>query len=162
MIKRRAEFPNNISFFLFGPRGTGKSSLIKERYPNSIYIDLLESETYRRLLAKPERISEYLFNNQEQPIIIDEIQRIPSLLNEVHRLIESEKLNFILTGSNARKLKATQANLLAGRALKYNLFPLNISEVGDSVLLSEVLKFGLLPTIYDENKSIDSIKYLQS
>lgn len=162
MVKRIIELPSKTSFFLFGPRGTGKSSLIKERYPDSIYIDLLESETYRRLLARPERISEYIYNNHEQPIIIDEIQRIPNLLNEVHRLIENEKLNFILTGSNARKLKSTQANLLAGRALKYNMFPLTISELGNEAVLKDILQHGLLPTIYDTSRDIDPVKYLES
>ncbi len=79
----------------FCPRGTGKSYLIKERYKDSIYIDLLESETYRRLLAKPERLEEFLVGDKNLPIIIDEIQRVPNLLNEIHRLIENKKLNFI-------------------------------------------------------------------
>jgi len=162
MFNRIIKLPKNTSFFLFGPRGTGKSSLIKEKYPNSIYIDLLESETYRRLLAKPERITEYLVGRKDLPIIIDEIQRVPNLLNEVHRLIENEKLHFILTGSNARKLKATQANLLAGRALKYNLYPLTVSEIGGDVSMEKILQYGLLPTIYDTEKNTDPTKYLES
>lgn len=162
MFKRHIQLPQNTSFFLFGPRGTGKSYLIKERYPDSIYIDLLESETYRLLLAKPERIKEYIVGPQNLPIVIDEIQRIPNLLNEVHRLIENEKLNFVLTGSNARKLKATQSNLLAGRALKYNLYPLTVSELGTSDPLEKILRYGLLPTIHDPEKNIDPAKHLES
>ena len=162
MLKRFIKLPKNASFFLFGPRGTGKSSLIKKLYPESIYIDLLESETYRRLLSNPERISEYLIKNTNLPIIIDEIQRIPNLLNEVHRLIENEKLHFVLTGSNARKLKTTQANLLAGRAYNYNLYPLTVSEIGENASLDKILKYGLLPTIYDQEKNLDPEKYLES
>lgn len=162
MLKRQIDLPQNTSFFLFGPRGTGKSYLIKDLYPNSTYIDLLESETYRRLLAKPERIAEYLTLPKELPVIIDEIQRVPNLLNEVHRLIENEKYQFVITGSNARKLKTTQANLLAGRALKYNLYPLTMSEIGENVNLKKVLQYGLLPTIYDSEKKIDLAKYLES
>src|SRR3989344_1133845 len=162
MLKRQIDLPQNTSFFLFGPRGTGKSYLIKDLYPNSTYIDLLESETYRRLLAKPERIAEYLTLPKELPVIIDEIQRVPNLLNEVHRLIENEKYQFVITGSNARKLKTTHANLLAGRALKYNLYPLTMSEIGENVNLKKVLQYGLLPTIYDSEKKIDLAKYLES
>ena len=162
MLKRQIDLPQNTSFFLFGPRGTGKSYLLKNLFPNSTYIDLLESETYRRLLAKPERIAEYLTLPKELPVIIDEIQRVPNLLNEVHRLIENEKYQFVITGSNARKLKTTQANLLAGRALKYNLYPLTMSEIGENVNLKKVLQYGLLPTIYDSEKKIDLAKYLES
>jgi len=162
MIKRQISLPQNTSFFLFGPRGTGKSYIIKERYPKSVYIDLLESETYRLLMSKPERLREYTALHGNLPVVIDEIQKVPNLLNEVHRLIENEKINFVLTGSSARKLKETQANLLAGRALKYNLFPLTLSEIGKDVSLDKILKEGLLPTIYDPDKSIDPAKYLES
>lgn len=162
MFKRDVSFPNNTSFFLFGPRGTGKSSLIKKRYPNSTYIDLLESSNYTKLLAQPNKLSEFLTKSPEVPAIIDEVQRVPNILNEVHRLIENQNFQFILTGSNARKLKATQANLLAGRAFKYRLHPLTFREVGDSIDLQKVLKFGLLPTIHDLHKDIDPQKYLES
>ena len=162
MIKRQIKLPEDTSLFLFGPRGVGKSLLIRSLYPNSIYIDLLESETYRRLLAKPERLVEYLVYDNDLPIVIDEVQRIPNLLNEVHRLIENKGLKFVLTGSSARKLKKTQANLLAGRALKYNLFPLTISEIGEEMDLKKTLTCGLLPTIYDKSKNIDPVKYLES
>lgn len=162
MIDRNIVLPQNTSFFLFGPRGTGKSSLIRNKFKDSLYIDLLESETYRRLLSKPERLNEYIIKNKYKSVIIDEIQRVPNILNEIHRLIENENINFVLTGSNARKLRLTQANLLAGRALKYNLFPLTVAELGQSAKLDKILKFGLLPTIHDENKIIDPKKYLES
>ncbi|EKD99848.1 MAG: hypothetical protein ACD_22C00166G0014 [uncultured bacterium] len=162
MFKRQVNLPSNSSFFLFGPRGTGKSYLIRDKYKDSVYIDLLESDTYRRLLAKPERLSEYVVNNKGLPIIIDEVQRIPNLLNEVHRLIENEKLIFVLTGSSARKLKKAQANLLAGRAMKYNLYPLTLSELSGDISIDKILKYGLLPSIHDPEKNIDPAKYLES
>ncbi|MBT3249638.1 MAG: ATP-binding protein [Candidatus Pacebacteria bacterium] len=162
MFKRNIEFPKNTSFFLFGPRGTGKSSLIKRNYPDSTYIDLLNSSNYTKLLAQPHKLSEFLTKSSDIPVVIDEVQRIPDLLNEVHHLIENQGFKFILTGSNARKLRTTQANLLAGRAFKYNLHPLTFGEIGSNVDLQKVLKFGLLPTIHDRNKNIDAQKYLES
>jgi len=162
MFERNIKFPKETSFFLFGPRGTGKSTLIKKRYPDSTYIDLLESGTYRRLLAEPERLEQLLLKDKSIPVVIDEIQRVPSLLNEVHRLIEGKGFHFILTGSNARKLRKTQANLLGGRALKYNLYPLTLSEVGPTTNFQQVLNQGMLPSIYDTAKNIDPTKYLES
>ena len=162
MYKRNINFSKNSSYFLFGPRGTGKSSLIKRRYPNSVYIDLLDSGTYTTLLANPNRLSEFLTKSADLPVIIDEVQRIPNLLNEVHKLIEDRGFKFILTGSNARKLKATQANLLAGRAYKYSLYPLTFAEIGADIDMQKVLNYGLLPTIHDLNKNIDPKKYLES
>lgn len=162
MIKRSLKLPVESSLFLFGPRGTGKSSLIRERYPDSIYIDLLETETYRRLLAKPERLEEYIIHNNDLPVIIDEVQRIPQILNEVHRLIERDKVKFILTGSSARKLKRSQANLLAGRALSYQLFPFTLSELNPNIRFEKILRYGLLPSIHDPEKDLDPQKYLES
>jgi uncharacterized protein len=165
MINRQIKLPKDSSFFLFGPRGTGKSYLIRENYKDSIYIDLLESETYRRLLARPDRLEEYISvnrNNPDRHVIIDEVQRIPNLLNEVHRIIEKEKVNFILTGSSSRKLKRAQANLLAGRALKFNLYPLTLSELQPNIDFQKILKYGLLPSLYDDEKDLDFRKYLES
>jgi predicted AAA+ superfamily ATPase len=162
MYKRSQNLPNNLSFFLFGPRGTGKSSIIKKQFTDSDYIDLLDSGVYLDLLARPDRLKNYI-NSPEKPIIIDEIQRIPELLNEVHRLIENNNYNFILTGSSPRKLKKSEANLLAGRALKYNLFPLTAVELGEDFKLEMALEFGMLPSLYDPEKSeLDPNKYLES
>lgn len=123
------------SFFLFGPRSSGKSTLIRDQLlrnkPDLIIFDLLDSEIYRDLLKKPKLISERAHslkakqgNGEELIIVIDEIQKIPSLLDEVHRLIESEGYRFLLTGSSARKLRRGGSNLLAGRAWTAELFPL--------------------------------------
>jgi predicted AAA+ superfamily ATPase len=103
------------SYFLFGPRGSGKSSWLKTYYKKSNYIDLLDAKIFYDLTAQPKNLSKYITNNK-YPIIIDEVQKIPALLDEVHRLIESKKYLFVLTGSSARKLKKSGVNLLAGRA----------------------------------------------
>ena len=108
------------SFFLFGPRSTGKTTLIKQQLPNSKVFDLLKSETYLRLVKNPSLLEESIQDNN-QYIVIDEIQKLPALLDEVHRLIEAKGIRFLLTGSSARKLKHGGANLLAGRAWLANL-----------------------------------------
>ncbi len=110
------------SVFLFGPRGTGKTSWLKTHLSPIIYYDLLDHEVYTRLLAWPKRIAEDIPGDFKGWIIIDEIQKAPILLDEVHRLIETRGLRFILTGSSARKLKQKGVNLLAGRALVYPTF----------------------------------------
>ncbi len=146
------------SFFLFGPRGTGKSTWLKQNYPQATLIDLLDSGLYPRLLAAPETLSRYI-TNEKEPVIIDEIQRIPELLNEVHRLIESRKLLFILTGSSARKIRKSGVNLLAGRALISNLYPLVAQEMGGDFNLRKALQFGLMPAAVNHP---DPKSYLQS
>jgi len=115
MYHRMCSPINDYSFFLFGPRGTGKSTWLKSNYEDTLYIDLLDSEIYRRLLAKPERIESMIPRDRNEWIIIDEVKKNPALLNHVHRMIENRKQKFILTGSNSRKLKRQGANLLAGR-----------------------------------------------
>lgn len=134
------------SFFLFGPRGTGKTTWLKEQFPSSQRIDLLHSETARLLLSGPERL-EGLIDLQKKtlPIVIDEVQKVPALLDEVHRLIQDQKLDFILTGSSARKLRRGGANLLAGRAYQRFFFPLTCWEIGDEFSVSKALERGLLP-----------------
>ena len=114
MYARIIKHPLNKSFFLFGPRGTGKTTWVKTTFPDAVFIDLLESELYISLLANPQRLEMYIPRDFNNWIIIDEIQRIPELLNEVHRLIEKYKTKFILTGSSARKIKRKGFNLLAG------------------------------------------------
>ena len=106
----------NTSCFLFGPRGTGKTTFLKEHFADSLYLNLLDKEIYYDLLKNPERLSS-IITKKHQHIIIDEVQKIPDLLDVVHRLIEERKLSFILTGSSARKLKKANTNLLAGRAI---------------------------------------------
>lgn len=150
----------NHSYFLFGPRGTGKTTWIRSHYPKAVYIDLLQTNIYTKLQANPEILESYIPRNFNNFIIIDEVQRIPELLNEVHRLIESPKhYKFILTGSSARKLRRQGVNLLAGRAYTYNIYPLIIQELGEDFDLQKSLRFGTLPAIYSNN---NPDRYLQS
>lgn len=147
------------SLFLFGPRGTGKTKWLKthlnqEKY---VYIDLLDPLTFRNLHAYPERLKTLFEPNFTGWIVIDEVQKIPELLNEVHRLIEQEDKRFILTGSSARKLNRAGVNLLAGRALRYHMHPLVIQELGTDFNLEHALTLGMLPATYTYD---DPIKYL--
>jgi predicted AAA+ superfamily ATPase len=135
----------NQSFFLFGPRGTGKSTWLRAQYTHAHFIDLLDTETYRYLLSDPHRL-EGLIPQGQKVVVIDEVQKVPEILNEVHRLIELKKIVFILTGSSARKLKRQGVNLLAGRALQKTYHPLTCWELGKDFSLEKALKFGLLPS----------------
>ena len=155
MYSRIPQNPTLKSFFLFGPRGTGKTTWIKKNFPDGITIDLLESELYNSLLASPARLVELIPGNFDNWIVIDEIQRIPSLLNEVHRLIEQRKLKFALTSSSARKLRTKGVNLLAGRALTRHMYPLTVGELGNDFSLSQSLKYGHLPSIFSETDPAD-------
>jgi uncharacterized protein len=121
------------SHFLFGPRGTGKSTLIAETLPQTDYpvINLLHSETRLRLLQNPSDIRRMIPEATVKAIVIDEVQKVPDILNEVHDLIETKKLKFLLTGSSARKLKREGTNLLAGRARVAHFFPLTSAEMGE-------------------------------
>ena len=113
------------SFFLFGPRATGKTTLIKQELAKkATIIDLLDSRYFLRLSSAPYELESIIAAEPTGIIVIDEIQRIPELLNEIHRLIESQNLTFLLTGSSARKLRRGQANLLAGRVWESRMFPL--------------------------------------
>lgn len=136
------------SVFLFGPRGTGKTSWLRSHFKDTIYYDLLDDETYTRLLAWPKRIGEDVPTDYRGWIIIDEIQKAPKLLDEVHRLIEGAGFRFILTGSSARKLKSTGVNLLAGRAIIMHMHPLTTIEMADQFNLTTALSYGLLPEVY--------------
>jgi predicted AAA+ superfamily ATPase len=137
------------SFFLFGPRATGKSFLIRQQFSKDIpIINLLNSRVYDELRQKPYEIDFILAKYQGQKIaVIDEVQRVPMLLNEVHRLIEEDGYRFLLTGSSTRQLRGKGVNLLAGRAWEANLFPLTMAEIPDFDL-DRYLCFGGLPAIY--------------
>ena len=157
LFTRALNLPKNPSqsFFLWGPRQTGKSSLLKKQYPKSIYIDLLQTNTYIKYLEKPYLLREelqYKLDKSEldksQPIILDEVQKTPLILDEIHWLIENLDLKFILCGSSARKLKRGQANLLGGRALRYELYGLCMHELKHSFDLNKILNRGYLPSIY--------------
>lgn len=143
------------SHFLFGARGTGKSYLIRmDLTKEAELIDLLHSETYLRLNANPSNLENMI---SSQNVVIDEIQRIPELLNEVHRLIENKKINFLLTGSSARQLKRKGVNLLAGRALRATLFPMTWKEISkeSNFNLEKYLHLGGLPKAYLEDIGLD-------
>lgn len=146
------------SFFLFGPRAVGKTFLIHQQFDQGIAkIDLLESELYLRLSHNPGELESILMGFNDPSItIIDEVQRIPNLLNEVHRLIESRKIRFLLTGSSARKLRHNQANLLAGRARQAELFPLTYPEIAQFDLAHYLLNGGL-PMIYQSDAPRDDL-----
>lgn len=151
MVRRIYKPLKSESFFLFGARGTGKSTFILDHFKrNSVWkIDLLNDDLFDRYSRKPSLIEAdwtALAKNPEW-IFIDEIQKIPPLLNHVHRMIENQKQKFILTGSSARKLKVVGANLLAGRAFLNYLYPLTHLEWNDSLSLDEVLHWGSLPKI---------------
>jgi predicted AAA+ superfamily ATPase len=150
-LKRNLNLPNLLShksFFLFGPRATGKSTLVRKQLADAAtVIDLLDSRNYLRLSGSPQDLESIIESTERKIVVIDEIQRIPELLNEVQRLIENKGIKFLLTGSSARKLKRGQANLLAGRAWEARLFPLVRQEL-PSFDIERYLLYGGLPTVY--------------
>lgn len=138
----------NESAFLWGARQTGKSTLLKSRYPAMLYFDLLQNDVFRRFQMNPSQLREIIQASSVQgPIIIDEIQKIPALLDEIHWLIENEKVQFILSGSSPRKILRSGSNLLGGRAIRYELYPLVYPEIPDFDL-PKALNHGLLPRHY--------------
>lgn len=153
--------PPKQSFFLFGPRGTGKSTLVRRYFKDAIYLDLLDPEVFRTYSANPERLRERLLaSGKSTTVIIDEIQKIPHLLDLVHVLIERKTgWRFVLTGSSSRKLKRTGIDLLAGRALLCSLHPFTAAELGKAFSLEDALDHGLLPVVLD---SADPNKVLQT
>jgi len=151
MIPRICRLPGRGSCFLFGPRQTGKSTLVRSLLPaRSWTVDLLQHDTFLRYSKDP---AQFRLEAEEQvraghrTIFIDEIQKVPALLDEVHGLIERTGARFILTGSSARKIKRTGANLLAGRALMRRLHPLTLREVEDRFELDRTLRLGALPAV---------------
>ncbi len=137
------------SFFLFGPRGTGKSTWLRTLMKNALWIDLLDPEELRSYSARPERLRELVLGNRDKRIIvIDEIQKVPDLLSVVHLLIEKKQgWQFILTGSSSRKLKRTGVDLLAGRVLRLTLHPFMAAELGKKYHFKKSLSSGLLPLV---------------
>lgn len=139
------------SFFLFGPRGTGKSTLLHAQFPSALFFDLLEPELFRSLSARPELLRERIEGEPKARIaVIDEVQKIPDLLPVVHSLIERKSgIRFVLTGSSARKLKRTGVDLLAGRAILRTLHPFLAGELQDQFDLKRALRLGMLPLVLD-------------
>ncbi len=153
------------SFFLFGPRGTGKSTWLKKQIQTDLIIDLLKNKDFHRFSTRPELLAEIVEGNPSyKTIVIDEIQKLPSLLDEVHALIfdHDSRIQFILTGSSARKLKKSNVNLLAGRALVRHFYPLSFSETKDVFNLENCLKFGMLPEIFSFETEAEKKDYLDS
>lgn len=134
------------SFFLLGPRATGKSTLVRQQLPEAKVYDLLDSRLFTRLAKDPGLLAEET-RGDSSIVVIDEIQKLPALLDEVHRLISQDQKTFLLTGSSARKLKRGAANLLAGRAWQADFFPLTSHEIPDFDLL-KYLNRGGLPSVY--------------
>ena len=147
MYKRMLTPPENSSFFLFGPRGVGKTHFIRSFYKEALFFDLLQSSLYQSFLSSPERLSEQIPSDYKGWVVIDEVQKVPALLDEVHRLIETRKLLFVLIGS-ARKLKKEQANLLAGKALRCLMYPLTAEELKNDFDLKTSLELGHIPKVF--------------
>ncbi len=152
--------PPSSSFFLFGPRGTGKSTWVRSIFGDAVWIDLLDPESYRSYSAKPERLREIVFGNPEKrTVVVDEIQRVPELLTVVHALIEEKRdRQFVLTGSSARKLKRTGVDLLAGRALFRSMHPFMGAELREAFEFGAALQSGLLPLVYAGPQSEDILR----
>lgn len=146
------------SFFLFGLRGVGKSTWIRSQLPQAHRFDLLDEGLYQELLADPGPFAGALRRlDPESWVVVDEVQRLPVLLNEVHRFIEERRLRFALLGSSARKLRAAGVNLLAGRALWREMFPLTPEELGDDFDLDRTLEIGALPLVLDSDSPRETL-----
>ena len=152
--------PPQQHFFLFGPRGTGKSTFLKVTYPDAYTIDLLQPDTLRRYQARPELLIEQVRGNPSASVIIvDEIQKVPKLLDAVHKLIEEKSgQQFILTGSSARKLKRSGTDLLAGRALLKHMHPFLLNEGKGHVNFDAALESGLLPLVALAEDPVETLK----
>jgi len=158
MIKRALK-PSKNNFFLFGARGTGKSTWVKSLFPEALIIDLLDPETERSIMSYPERLIEIIQESGKSQIVIDEIQKQPKLLEVIHFLIEKNKdLQFILTGSSIRKLRQQGINLLGGRASIRHMYPYMFSEIGHEYDLEKAIHTGLIPLIIDAKDPEDALR----
>ncbi len=184
VFKRLVSPSKNSSFFIFGARGTGKSTYIEHQllpdwnvnvpiellskgvwsFRRVLYFDLLNDDVEESFLKDPEKLKREIAALDEKPewVIIDEVQKVPRLLDVVHSVIEKQKIKFILSGSSARKLKKEGANLLGGRAFEYSLMPLTSIELRDSFNLDDILNYGSLPAIFSFSVQDDKIKFLKS
>ncbi|MGH7812172.1 MAG: AAA family ATPase, partial [Candidatus Binatia bacterium] len=148
MVQRSLLLPQRPkhSFFLWGPRQTGKTTLLRSVYPKAYWIDLLDTDTLIRLSQRPARLREEVDAlPRDQLVVVDEAQKIPALFDEIHWLIENRRRVFVLCGSSARRVRRSQANLLGGRALRYELFGLVSAELGAQFDLVRMLNHGYLP-----------------
>ena len=161
LVRRYFEAPKG-SFFLFGPRGTGKSTWLRQNYPDALYVDLLDPEVFRSYLARPERLREVIEANRlKSRIIIDEIQKAPTLLDVVHQILEDTRRRppqFILTCSSSRKLRRSGIDLLAGRALLKTLHPFMACELGAHFDLTQAMQLGMLPLVLASPEPHETLK----
>jgi len=142
------KLPADRSAFLWGPRKTGKTTLLKQLFSDACWIDLLNHDMFLSLSQKPTRLREILEAQSSRVVVIDEVQKVPHLMDEIHWLIENKGFQFILSGSSARKLKRSTVNLLGGRAWRFELFPLVTRELKNNFNLDKALLYGLLPSHY--------------
>jgi len=168
MFGRQVNILKSNSFFLFGARGTGKTSLLGEIFnpEDVLWIDLLEGQNELQFAEDPDRLSSLIAKSKKNWVVIDEVQKVPKLLDIAHLEIEKNKIKFALTGSSARKLKRGGANLLAGRAFVYNLFPFSHSELGEQFDLDKALQWGTLPRLFefseDEERKLFLSNYVET
>jgi len=149
----RLPAPGTETFFLWGPRQTGKTTLLKAAYPDAFWIDLLKAEEYRRYMQNPELLrGELAARESVRQVVIDEVQKVPPLLDEAHWLHENRGVRFALCGSSARKVKRGRANLLGGRAVRYELHGLTAQEIGKAFDLDRMLNHGYLPRMYESDR----------
>jgi predicted AAA+ superfamily ATPase len=151
--------PPASSFFLFGPRGTGKTTWLRQRYPSALFVNLLRPDTYREFSARPERLTALVqAAPQGEPAIVDEIQRVPELLNVVHDLMEgAERRRFILTGSSARKLRRGGVDLLAGRAVVRTCHPFMAAELPEFQLEKSLIE-GMVPLVWASAEPVETLR----
>lgn len=165
-IQRILQLPKQQNFLLFGPRGTGKSTMLREQFPEncSLWIDLLDPNEENQFAKDPGQLTALVeaLPDSITHVVIDEIQKVPRLLDVVHSLIEKHKKYFVMTGSSARKLKYGGANLLAGRAFVYHLYPFSYLELENNFNLLETLQYGLLPRLQLFSSKQEKVKFLQA
>jgi predicted AAA+ superfamily ATPase len=155
------KLPITQSAFLWGPRKTGKTTFLRAAFPASLCYDLLQTDVFFEFVKRPSLFREQILaadpNRLKEPIIIDEVQKVPQLLDEIHWLIENKGLRFVLCGSSARKLKRGKANLLGGRAWRYEMHPLVSAEIADLDLL-KALNRGMIPVHYLQDEYYRSLQ----
>ncbi len=166
MIQRSVKLPKKNSFFLFGARGSGKSTLLQQSFSESdtLFLDLLDVGLMDQFLLDIRRFSAIIDSKEHRNkrVVIDEVQKLPKLLDIVHSQIAKTKRQFVLTGSSSRRLKQQGTNLLAGRAWTYNLYPFASHELADAFDLKRTLERGTLPEAYLSESSEDCFEYLSS